>query len=260
MELNWNAPLQLQDISIGYDRNEVLSQLTMHLEPGRIHAILGENGSGKSTLLKALLGQLPLWHGSIKLGNTDLDTLTNKERAQSFSYVPQFHGGLFHYPVLEMVVMGRNPYLGMLQRPSTEDYNMARETLHILGISHIAQESYLQLSGGQKQLVLLARALTQDSPYLLLDEPTSHLDYYYQHHVLQCLRKLAIAQKKTIIITMHDPNLTSQYADEVHILKQGSLLASGSSEVVLTKENLSALYGLEVNICEFCNGVSPPLN
>lgn len=254
MELKQEQPLVFEQLRVGYGEKEVLKDISLSLSSGRVHAILGENGSGKSTLIKAILGQIPTQAGLILYGTKQVDQLHIRERAQLFGYVPQSQSGGFNYPVIEMVVMGRNPYLSLFQRPSKRDYQLAQEALEILGISSLRDTSFLQLSGGQKQLVLLARALTQQSAVLLLDEPTSHLDFYHQHLVLQQLSRLATEHQKTMIVTMHDPNLTFQFATDVHMLKDGLVHASGPKEEVMTPALLSQLYRMKVSLEQLGSG------
>lgn len=246
--------LKVQHIDFAYGHDLILNDLSFKLEKGRIYCFLGENGSGKSTLMKLLIGHLKQKRGEIFYKDKNIKSLSAKDIARIFSYVPQTDGTFFSFSVLEMVVMGRTPYLSFFDRPSKEDYRKAEQALELVEISHLKDKMYMELSGGQKQLVLIARAITQGASFLLLDEPTSHLDYYHQHQILKVLQTIVREQSISVLVNMHDPNLTIQFAEYVFMLKKGRIIHQGSVQKVMVGENLSELYGMKVQVNQLPNG------
>lgn len=234
--------LQADGLSIGYPGRTVGSDISLQLLAGEVVALLGANGSGKTTLLKTLLGLQPQLAGTLQLQGCPLATQPAPARARLLGYVPQAAGSGFAFSVLEMVLMGRVAHLGLLARPGRADRDMALQVLERLGILALAQRSYPQLSGGQQQLVLLARALVQQPKILLLDEPVASLDFANQILVLEQLAALR-DQGLAILFSTHQPEHALQLADQLLLVKDGSFHLLDSPQQ-LDVDRLAWLYGL----------------
>ncbi len=240
--------VDIQDLGFAYGNAEVLHDLTMAIGPREVFAIVGPNAAGKTTLLRCVERLLTPKTGTILIDGRDLKTLSARDVSRRAASVPQSHTPAFPYTVQDIVLMGRNPHLGKASQPGPHDVAVAQEAMDELGIRAIALRSYTQLSGGQLQLVLLARALAQEAQVLLLDEPTAHLDFRNRHVVLSTIRDLAVRLGLTVIMTVHDPNDAMQYADRVGLLIDGGLIALGSPDEVLTADNLGRLYGMPIEV------------
>ncbi|MBP2145420.1 iron complex transport system ATP-binding protein [Methanofollis sp. W23] len=230
----------IDNLSFRYTRNRVLEEVTVHIPKGSLCALYGPNGSGKSTLLKCCLGLLKEYTGTIAYDGQPMESLDSRERAKLMAYVPQSQTQTFPFTAFEIVLMGRNPYI-CHYRPTKTDEILADRALDALGVSSLRDRPITELSGGEKQLVTLARALNQDTPLLFLDEPSSALDYSNQLLVWSCMRTLA-SSGKTVIVTTHDPNHVLWYCSHVAILKR-TILDYGDPEEVISEKNLSKLYG-----------------
>jgi len=230
--------------------NWVLEDLNLKVEAGEITTILGPNGAGKTTLFRCILGLWSPQKGSIVCGTFDLSRMTPSGRARLCAFVPQDHVPPFAYPIKEVVLMGRTPYVPIFSTPSRVDRRCAEEAMEKMGIGHLGNRAYTNLSGGERQLVLLARALAQETPVLLLDEPTAHLDYRNQVEILRRVRQIVRDRRLTVLMTMHDPNLTLQFSDSVALMKAGRMVVKGPPREVMTSENLSFLYELPLKIWE----------
>lgn len=234
--------IQIEKLRFTYTEEEILHNLSVVINRGDRCFILGPNGSGKTTLLHCMSGLLSPQQGTILIEGKDISLLTRRERARAISLVAQEPPTSFPYSVIDMVVMGRTPHLNIFDRPTPKDYDIAWETLEYLGIGRLGNRTYTRLSGGEKQMVRLARALTQGSSILLLDEPTAHLDIKNTYSILNSIRQFAEEQNLTVVATVHDPNLAIDYAKSVVMIDRGSILQSGPLEKVMTAENLSKLY------------------
>ena len=240
--------LVLEDICFRYASRLILDHCSLELEPGKIYCFLGKNGSGKSTLIRLLNGSLKAAAGSIHIAGQHTHSMSFKEKAHYIAYVPQSEQGFFNYDVMDIIVMGRNPYLEFWERPTQADYAKAEDVLRFLNIPQLQHRKFQELSGGEKQLVLIARAIVQEATYLLLDEPTSHLDFYYQHQVLAALKSITSRGKQAVLIAMHDPNLVYAFADHIFMLQDGKIVASGTPHDTLSQDVLSGLYGMPVQL------------
>jgi iron complex transport system ATP-binding protein len=234
-----------RNLSIGYRDRLVGSGLWVLLREGESLALLGPNGGGKTTLLKTMLGLLPPRGGEVTLNGKPLDAFSVRERARLIGYVPQVHTGTFAFTVETVVLMGRTAYGSLFARPGKNDVAIAHATLERLGISHLADRAYTEISGGERQLVLLARALAQEPRYVVLDEPTASLDFGNQGKVMREIERLAGAGLG-VLFTTHDPNHALRAAHRACLLRAGTIVAEGKTSHVLTRDNLEALYDAAV--------------
>ncbi|NJE62236.1 ABC transporter ATP-binding protein [Thermococcus sp. 21S7] len=239
--------LKVEDLEFSYRNNSVLKGITFKLEKG-VGCLLGPNGAGKSTLLKCIAGILSPRRGSIELDGIDMIRMDFKERARLVSYAPQEFSIAFPYTVFEVVLMGRNPHVNVFTGPDRNDERRAWKALRALGIEDLADRKFTSLSGGQKRLVIIARAVAQEGRLLIFDEPTSFLDFRNQLVVLSVIEKIARKLGKLILLSLHDPNLALIFCDEVFLMKGGQILAHGKAEEVITEETMNLLYGLRVRL------------
>ncbi len=234
-------------LGFGYGARTVGRDLDLHVRAGEVVCLLGPNGSGKTTLFKTMLGLLPAQAGEVRLAGTPMRSLQRADIARRVAYVPQAQAAHFPFRVLDMVVMGRTAHLGLFAAPTREDRRKALAALETLGIGALADTEYTRISGGQRQLVLVARALAQDAPAIVMDEPTASLDFGNQVVVLSEVRRLA-AQGLAVLLSTHDPDHAFSIAARVALLDGGRLVAQGAPADVLTAERLRAVYGVSVVI------------
>lgn len=240
--------LEVQGVSCGYGRRTVLENLSFQLHPGSFMCLLGPNGVGKTTLFKTLLGLLPAKSGAIYLEGKSSHQWSRPEFAQRVGYVPQAHTPPFPFQVKDVVAMGRVAHLSMFSAPKAADHQIAAQALETLGISHLASASYTEISGGERQLVLIARALAQQPTFLVMDEPTSNLDYGNQLKVMAHIRNIAEEHRIGIVLTTHYPNHALLYATEVLALNRQSGYRLGTPEEVITEAYLQQTYQVAVEI------------
>ena len=221
MPQSGQSVVDIQDLGFAYGDAEVLHDLTMAIGPREVFAIVGPNAAGKTTLLRCVERLLTPKTGTILIDGRDLKTLSARDVSRRAASVPQSHTPAFPYTVQDIVLMGRNPIWVRLPSLARMTWQWHSEAMDELGIRAIALRPYTQLSGGQLQLVLLARALAQEAQVLLLDEPTAHLDFRNRHVVLSTIRDLAVRLGLTVIMTVHDPNDAMQYADRVGLVSDG---------------------------------------
>lgn len=242
-------------LSIGYPDRVVGSGLDLRLEKGEVLALLGPNGGGKTTLLKTLLGLLSPKAGEVRLGGAALAARSIRQRAQLIAYVPQTHVATFAFSVESIVLMGRTAHGDLFARPTAKDRMVAMSALERLGIAQLAARPYTMISGGERQLVLLARALAQEPQFIVLDEPTANLDFGNQGKVMREIRALA-AIGLGVLFTTHDPNHALRAADRACLLRDGKMVAEGSVRDILTREQLETLYGAPVQIISGTDGTA----
>lgn len=238
--------IRAEGIEFGYYKHHpVLKGVSVELEKGEIVNILGPNGCGKSTLLKVLLGLLKPSNGSVLLDDRDLLSIDRANISKIMSYVPQFHNAIFPYEVLDVVLMGRSRG-SFWKRYSKEDYEVARRSLDLLKISHLEKKVYSAISGGERQLVMIARAMAQEASFCFMDEPVASLDYGNQYRLLEAVKMLS-KRGVTFVITTHHPDHAYYLSGRAIMMKSGFIYADGNVEEVINQKSLYDLYGVEVD-------------
>lgn len=247
-----NQDIDIQGLQVCLNGKPVLKEISLQVGSGRFCTLLGPNGVGKTTLLRSVMGLIKPDKGRLCLLGRELFAYSRKQLSQAVSYVPQGYRPLFSYSVLDMVVMGRNPHLPVFQVPGPEDRAIALKALKDLGIDHLAGRQVHKISGGELQLVLLARGLVQNTALMLLDEPTSNLDFNNQRIILDTLKGLVVKRGMTVLVTMHDPNLALEYADDLAILMEGRIISQLKKEdpdfYKETEKTLQRVYGRQMRI------------
>jgi iron complex transport system ATP-binding protein len=242
--------LKIQNLSVSYDARLVLKNISLEVKKGETMALLGPNGSGKSTLLRAISGILPAATGAISISDNLIGQLSPAERARWVSVLPQNATLPPAFTVWEMVLLGRTPYINFLGQISAEDEKIARSALEKADALALIDRRIGELSGGEQQRVLLARALAQSTPLLLLDEPTTHLDLQHQMTLLELVRKLAKDCDLTVVIALHDLNLAARYADRIALLVEGEIKALGTAKQVLRADIIAEAYRWPVQVID----------
>ena len=240
--------LEVHALYAGYKSQDVLKGITMDVQPGEILAVIGPHGAGKSTLIRSISGVHPPRTGSVQAAGKDLTHLQPGLRARYLAVVPQAGQLPGAYTVYQTVLLGRTPHLNWLGQAGAADHAQTRWALEHTQTLQLAERLVGELSGGEQQRVLLARALSQDTPILLLDEPTTHLDLQHQTGLLNLVRRLALEKRLAVLLVLHDLNLASLYADRVALLKDGQIFAIGSPAGVLTSANLHEVYQVPVHV------------
>ena len=240
--------LKVQSLSVHYGSRPVLHSLSFEVAPGSILAVIGPNGAGKTTLIRALSGITPIQAGQVQVHERSLERLNSAERARWIAVVPQARQLPPAFTAWETVLLGRTPHLNWLGQISEHDRRIARQAMERTQTSELADRLVGELSGGEQQRLLLARALAQAAPILLLDEPTSHLDLQFQLSLLDQVRSLALQEKLAVLVVIHDLNLAARYADQVALLVQGHLHALGAPQDVLVPAVLSPVYHVPLEV------------
>ncbi len=248
--------LSIRGLDFGYRKKQVLSGISFSADKGMICGLLGPNASGKTTLLRCVNGLLKPQRGEIHIGGRDINGMSRRDVASLMAAVPQQVSVAFSFTALQMVLMGRAARLKALSLPSSKDREEASAALHELGVGGLAHRPFNELSGGEKQLVLLARAIYQDTPVLLLDEPVSHLDFKNQFMIMDVVSNLTRRKGLATVVSLHDPNLALRYCDRLVVLKDGTLYREGPCDEIMVSKTISELYGMDV-VIERNPGLSP---
>lgn len=254
------AGIIARDISLSYNGRLVLGSISLELKKGAVITLLGPNGCGKTTLLKVINCLLQPDRGKVYVDGRDASAIKQNDMARLIGHVPQTQRPSFPFTAQDIVLTGRMPHISALSQPGLDDVEKARRALENVGALHLASRAYTQISGGERQLVMVARALAQEPSYLLLDEPTSYLDFKNQFAVLNMISRIAREQKVTAVMTLHDPNHALMFSDEVVLMRklrfgecggvfgEDSIIAAGGAHEVMTPENIREAYGIEVEV------------
>jgi len=241
--------LKIQNLSVSYGPRQILHDISLNVQSGEVLALIGPNGAGKSTLIRAASGVIP-YTGYVRTNGDDFASLSPIQRAKYIATVPQAISLPPAFTVWETVLFGRTPYLGFLGQPSKNDEVIAHQALERINALPLVDRRVGELSGGEQQRVLLARALCQATPVLLLDEPTAHLDLQYQVSLLELVRDLAHRDNLAVLVALHDLNLAAHYADRIALMVAGNIKAIGSAKEVLQPELIQEAYCLPVQVVQ----------
>ncbi|SNV70864.1 ABC transporter ATP-binding protein [Clostridium cochlearium] len=239
-------PIILNNLNFSYNEKHILKNINISFERNKFYSILGPNGSGKTTLLKNILKALPTTDKTIYIDAFDINNYKNKDLAKKMSSVPQNTNLEFDFTSFDVVLMGRSPHLKRFERETNKDYEIVREAMEITNTWHLKDKYINQLSGGERQKIIIARALAQESSIILLDEPISNLDIQNQIEIMDTLKFLN--RDVTIISVLHDLNLAAQYSDYILLLKNGEIFFKGTPEKVLSVNNLKYVYDVNTYI------------
>lgn len=234
----------LANISCAYGATEALHNISISLDDNKFYGLIGPNGSGKTTLLDLLLGNIQPVAGKVTFKDKDLKAWEKRSLAKEVALVPQEFGLSFDFTVEELILMGRHPHIPRFANPSERDLLIVSEIMEQLNISSLRKRFVTQLSGGEKQRVVVARALAQETNVLILDEATSNLDIHHSIHIFQVIKNRITAKGATVIAAIHDLNFAAAFCDEIILLEQGEITAMGSPKEVLTPEHLQAVFGV----------------
>lgn len=244
--------IEIRNLSFSYGTRNVLKNISFCAQNGQVLSVLGPNAVGKSTLFNCILRLLIPNSGDILIDDRSIATMTVKELARHIAFIPQSHNPVFNYSVFDMALMGATAQLGTFANPGRAQKEAVEQALKRLGISHLKERGYLQLSGGERQLTLIARALVQNAKILLMDEPSASLDFGNRLRVMQTLRDLA-AEGYCIIQSTHDPEQAYLYSDQILALYDGQVLVHGAPKDIFDAALISKLYGVEVEVCKLNN-------
>ncbi len=245
--------LEVKNLSFGYAERDVLQDISFQLKPGEILFLLGPNGCGKTTLLDCVLGFLKPRQGDIYLNGSNIKDIRAEHIARQLAYVPQSHEKTFPYTVMDIVLMGRASYIGVFAAPSRPDIAIAREMLNLLGIYHLKDRPYTQLSGGEGQLVMIARALVQKTNLIVMDEPTAHLDFKHEMVIMETIVDLVKESGLAVLMASHFPNHAFYFENNelrcrVALMDESRFLAIGTPTEVLSEYNLSKTYNINARV------------
>ena len=252
--------LEVRDLSAGYDEGFVIRGISLAVGPGEFVAVLGKNGSGKSTLIKAVQNLLANVRGTVLCGGEDVFRMSPRRIAARIAYVPQLAEPVFEYTVEEVVLMGRFARQGRLEKTSDEDKAAVTEAMRLADVGSLRAKRLSQLSGGERQRAFIARALAQDTPLLLLDEPSLHLDIGYQIEIYGILKGLQRERGKAVVAAEHNINLAAAYAGRLVFLKDGVIAAEGPPGETVTAGNIRRIFGAEVDIRENARSGLPEIS
>lgn len=238
--------IKITDLSAGYGNGDVIKNISFVLKKGEFLSVLGRNGSGKSTLIKAIQGLIKNVSGKVSVEGKDLFSLNPHEIAKKIAYVPQLHLLSFEFSVEEIILMGRYIHQKRFAGATFEDKKIILEIMNLTATSHLREKKIAHLSGGERQRVFIARALAQDTPLLLLDEPSAHLDISYQVEIYQILKRLQKEKEKTILSAEHNINLAIPYSQRLLFLKEGSIHSLGTPSELIDKQKILEVFQADV--------------
>lgn len=240
--------LGVKDVAFSYLKDPVLKNISLNIKPGEIIGVIGPNGSGKSTLLKLLAGIIKCKSGQIDYKGSNICSMKRKDIAAAISWIPQENPMVFAFRVIDVVMMGRHPYLSALNFENEQDYIIVQDAMERTGTSQFARRLFNDISSGERQRVLIASAIAQEPELMLLDEPTSALDIKYQIEILMILKRLNETRNMSVVLAMHDLHLASRFCRRLILLNCGEIVADGAPADVLQKDILEKVYGISVNI------------
>ncbi|MEG1930441.1 MAG: ABC transporter ATP-binding protein [Anaerovorax sp.] len=245
--------ISIKEVAFGYEDIPIFSNVTFDLQPGELCCLMGPNGCGKSTLLDCILGLHKSFMGEIMIHGKEVSTYKPSQLAKKISYVPQIHDRSFPYQVIQIILMGRSAHMGHFQTPNREDQVIALEALQSVGIAHLAERPYTQISGGEMQLVMLARALVQETPMIIMDEPTAHLDYKNELVFMETVAQLIENHGVSVLMATHSPNQAFYFENrktkvKIALMDMGHLHQVGEPRDVLTEEAIEKIYHIESKI------------
>jgi iron complex transport system ATP-binding protein len=242
----------VEHLTYKYDRRPILRDISLSLGRGKVISLLGPNGAGKSTFFKCVLGLLEGYGGRISIDGVDIRKMSAREQARKIAYIPQSHQPAFNFTVLDMVLMGASAHTSSMSPPGKEAVSAAMESLERLGMADLSDRIYTHISGGERQLVMIARALTQRAPIMIMDEPTANLDFGNQMVVFGRIRELA-GQGYTVIQSTHNPDQAYAFSHEIIAMKSGRVVAYGTPQEVISQEIIQQLYDIETEVIRLCD-------
>ncbi|MDD2288247.1 MAG: ABC transporter ATP-binding protein [Bacteroidales bacterium] len=242
--------IEVKNLSYKAGEKTILSDINFSLKAGGFYIVLGRNGSGKTTLLKSLSKSIIIEDKKVFINNEDINNYSPKRLAKQLSIVPQHTEFLFDFSAFQIVMMGRMPYQKLLQTDSSKDFEIVKESMQSTNTWHLRNQSIKQLSGGELQRVIIARALTQKTPIILLDEPISNLDIKHQFEIMELLKKINNERQTTIFLILHDLNLAYKYGDEILIMESGKLKLFGDKQDILNTQNIEDIFKVNANIVD----------
>lgn len=240
--------IEVKGISFSYGERPVLRDVSFRANEGEMLCVLGPNGVGKSTLFNCILGILRPKHGEILLEGQAVQDFSVRELARKIAFVPQSHAPTFNYSVFDMVLMGTTAHVGGISSPGKQEIKLAEDAIERVGITHLTKRGYMHISGGERQLALIARALAQQATLVIMDEPTANLDYGNQLRILIRVRDLVKSERLTVIQSTHNPDHVFLFADRVLALIDGQVAAFGEPKTAVTEKLIEALYGVKVRL------------
>ncbi len=240
--------LEVDKISFSYKKgNPVFKDISFTIKEGDVFCILGKNGAGKSTLLNCIGNLFILSAGAVRIDGQTISSMSRMDIAKRIGFIPQFHTPVFPYSVFDFVLMGRTPHLGAFSSPKKKDLDIAKKAIDAVGVSHLMEKPYNEISGGERQLVMFAKVLAQEPDVILLDEPTSHLDFGNQFRILNLIESLA-KNGFSVIMTSHFPDHAFLVSTKIGVMKDQTFIDIGNANDVITEENMRQAYGIDVKI------------
>ncbi len=244
--------VRVENLNFAYDKHQVLKNVSFTATENRLLSVLGPNGVGKSTLFGCILGLLPNYIGKIEIDGQDIRHLSTREMASRIAYIPQSHYPSFNYSVFDMVLMGTTQQVSVFSAPGKKQVERAERAIERMGIEHLSHRGFSMISGGERQLAIIARALAQDAHTLIMDEPTANLDFGNQIKVLTQIKSLA-NDGYTIIHSTHNPDQTFLFSDLVLALKDGKVFACGKPGDIVNRDLIHSLYGVDIELQSICD-------